>query len=167
MTATMMTGTWRIEHRDANDIVLGVLIQKPSFELGAGGTAGTPAVDPQVMTTIKRGNMPIIAEDEKLVLLFKPDTARTEASSGNGHTKVYRIPVTYKNLRSGLVTETTFISSDFVSKRPTGASQVWAANQWVVVDEYTVPSQSQLVVGSAIQDPRVDGKIQLQFDIVT
>lgn len=168
MTATTMAGTYRLVHKDANDIVLNTLLEMHSTELGAGGVAGTPQTDLQRMITLLKNGV-IIGEDEKLVIQFKPDETVTEASSGNGHTKTYKVPITFRNLRSKQVFEKDLNAGHFATAKASAASQVWNAGQWADIDAYTVPAQSAIVLGHRVQgaDARTASKIRLQFDVVT
>ncbi|MBA7475964.1 hypothetical protein ES707_11339 [subsurface metagenome] len=168
MTDTLMVGTYRLVHKDANDIVLNTMLEMHSIELGAGGTAGAPQTDLQRMITLMKNGV-IIGEDEKLVIQFKPDADVTEAAAANAHTKTYKMPITFRNLRSRQVFEKDLNTGHFTTARATAVSQVWNAGQWVDADIYTVPAQSAIVLGHRVtgSDARTASKIRLQFDVVT
>ena len=130
MASTKIDGMWRLIHMDANDIPLSVILEKHSSEFL--GTTGNPETDAQKLPKFKRHESPILNEDEKLVIAFRPDANAAQASSGAAFVRAYRIPVTYNNLRSGHTFEKTLIDSDFsVIEAPT--SKTLVAGQWVSV----------------------------------
>lgn len=163
MASTKIDGMWRLIHMDANDIPLSVILEKHSSEFL--GTTGTPETDAQKLPKFKRHESPILNEDEKLVIAFRPDADAAQASTGAAFVRAYRIPVTYNNLRSGHTFEKTLIDSDFsVIEAPTN-SKTLVAGQWVYLSEYTLPAQSQMVLGHGLQDVRVDSAIRMQLDV--
>lgn len=165
MALTKIEGMWRLIHADANDIPLSVIMEKHSNEFL--GTTNTPETDAQKLPKFKRRESPILNEDEKLVIAFKPDAAVTQAAAGAEFAKFYRIPVTYNNLRSGHTFEKTLIAGDFSAIETPANDKVLPASLWVYLDEYVLPAQSQMVLGHGLQDVRVDSALRLQIDINT
>ena len=165
MANAKIEGMYRIMHVDANDIPLSVVMEKHSSEFL--GVTGTPEADAQKMPKFKKPSSPILNEDEKLVLAFKPDEATTQASSAAAIVRFYRVPVTFHNMRSGNAFEKTLTANDFNNIEEAAVDKVWPANQWVYLDEYILPAQSQMVLGHSIQDVRVDSAIRLQIDVNT
>lgn len=156
-------GVWRLIHMDANDIPLSVIMEKHSSEFL--GKVGNPETDAQKLPKFKRFESPIINEDEKLVITFKPDDSVTQPVSSALFVRHYRVPVTYNNLRSGHTFEKTLIDGDFSVIEQPAVNKVLPAGQWIYLSEYTLPAQSQMVLGHGLQDVRVDSAIRLQIDI--
>lgn len=165
MAQTMLTGTYRLVHRDNNDNTLAEILEKHSSEFG--GTVGSPQNDPQKMPKVKKYLSPLIQEDDKFVVMFKPDTTRTEAATSSAATNTVRIPVTVKNLRTGVVYEKTLVVGDFTDRRPYANSQAWTAGVWYDIFSLTLGAQLQMKVGHNIQDNRVDSALNLQKDVTT
>lgn len=163
MANAKIEGVWRLIHMDANDIPLSVIMEKHSSEFL--GTVGSPETDAQKLPKFKRFESPIINEDEKLVITFKPDDSVTQAASAAAFVRHYRVPVTYNNLRSGHTFEKTLIDGDFSVIEKPAVDKVLPAGQWIYLSEYTLPAQSQMVLGHGLQDVRVDSAIRLQIDI--
>ena len=165
MAQTMLTGTYRIVHRDNNDNTLAEIIEKHSSEFG--GATGSPQTDPQKLPKVKKHLSPVVQEDDKLVVMFKPDTTRTEAAVSSAATNSVRLPVTVKNLRTGVVFEKTLTASDFEDRKPYANGQVWSAGVWYDVFSLTLGAQLQMKVGHTVQDARVDSALNLQKDVTT
>lgn len=165
MAQTMLTGTYRLVHRDNNDNTLAEILEKHSSEFG--GTTGTPQTDPQKMPKVKKELSPIIQEDDKFVIMFKPDATVTEHSTSTAATNTVRIPVTVKNLRTGVVFEKTLVTGDFTDRRPKANSQIWTSGVWYDIFSLTLGAQLQMKIGHRIQDARVDGALNLQKDVTT
>jgi hypothetical protein len=165
MAQTMLTGTYRLVHRDNNDNTLAEILEKHSSEFG--GTTGTPQTDPQKMPKVKKDLSPIIQEDDKFVIMFKPDATVTEHSTSTAATNTVRIPVTVKNLRTGVVFEKTLVKGDFTDRRPYANSQIWTSDVWYDIFSLTLGAQLQMKIGHRIQDARVDGAMNLQKDVTT
>lgn len=165
MAQTMIPGQYRITHVDANDNVLNTIVEKHSTEFG--GSVGSPATDPQVMPKVKKEMSPVLKEDDKLIIQLKPTTTVTEHSTSSAAANTVRVPVTFKNLRTGNSFEKTLTTADFTDKRAYANSQAWTSGYWYTIYEYTVPAQSALKVGHRVQDARVDSALNLQKDVTT
>lgn len=165
MAQTMLTGTYRLVHRDNNDNTLAEILEKHSSEFG--GATGTPQSDPQKMPKVKKHLSPLIQEDDKFVVMFKPDTTVTEHTTSSAATNTLRIPVTVKNLRTGVVYEKTLVVGDFTDRRPYANSQAWTSSVWYDIFSLTLGAQLQMKVGHNIQDNRVDSALNLQKDVTT
>lgn len=161
----MLTGTYRLVHRDNNDNTLAEILEKHSSEFG--GVTGTPQSDPQMMPKVKKYLSPLIQEDDKFVVMFKPDTTVAEHSTSSAATNTVRIPVTVKNLRTGVVYEKTLVVGDFTDRRPYANSQAWTSGVWYDIFSLTLGAQLQMKVGHNIQDNRVDSALNLQKDVTT
>ena len=161
----MLSGTYRLVHRDNNDNTLAEILEKHSSEFG--GVTGTPQSDPQKMPKVKKELSPIIQEDDKFVLMFKPDTNVTEHTTSSAAADTIRVPVTIKNLRTGTVFEKTLVKGDFTDRRPYLNSQKWTADVWYDIFSLTLGAQLQMKIGHRIQDARVDGALNLQKDVTT
>lgn len=165
MAQTMITGTYRLVHRDNNDNTLAEIVEKHSSEFG--GSTGSPQTDPQKLPKVKKELSPIIQEDDKLVIMLKPDTTRTEAATSSAATNTVRIPVTIRNLRTGVVFEKTLVTGDFTDRRPYANSQIWTSGVWYDIFSLTLGAQLQMKIGHRIQDARVDGALNIQKDVTT
>lgn len=164
MAQTMLTGTYRLVHRDNNDNTLAELLEKHSSEFG--GTVGTPNTDPQKMPKVKPTTRSI-REDDKLVIMFKPDTTVTEHSTSTAATDTVRVPVRIKNLRSNFAFEKTLTTIDFTDRRPYANSQKWTSGVWYDIFSLTLGAQLEMRIGHGIQDARVDSALNLQKDVTT
>lgn len=162
MANTMLTGTYRLVHRDNNDNTLAEILEKHSSEFG--GAVGAPNTDPQKMPKVKKELSPTIQEDDKFVIVVKPDADVTGVVGSD--VDYVRIPVTVKNLRTGVVYEKTLTATDFVNIRP-GAAQTWKAGTYYDIFSLTLGAQLQMKVGHRVQDARVDGALYLQKDVKT
>jgi hypothetical protein len=160
----MLTGTYRLVHRDNNDNTLAELLEKHSSEFG--GTVGTPNTDPQKMPKVKPTTRSI-REDDKLVIMFKPDTTVTEHTTSTAATNTVRVPVRIKNLRSNFAFEKTLTTIDFTDRRAYANSQAWTANVWYDIFSLTLGAQLEMRLGHGIQDARVDSALNLQKDVTT
>lgn len=160
----MLTGTYRLVHRDNNDNTLAELLEKHSSEFG--GTVGTPNTDPQKMPKVKPTTRSI-REDDKLVIMFKPDTTVTEHSTSTAATNTVRVPVRIKNLRSNFAFEKTLTTIDFTDRRPYANSQKWTSGVWYDIFSLTLGAQLEMRIGHGIQDARVDSALNLQKDVTT
>lgn len=160
----MLTGTYRLVHRDNNDNTLAELLEKHSSEFG--GTVGTPNTDPQKMPKVKPTTRSI-REDDKLVIMFKPDTTVTEHSTSTAATNTVRVPVRIKNLRSNFAFEKTLTTVDFTDRRPYTNSQKWTSGVWYDIFSLTLGAQLEMRIGHGIQDARVDSALNLQKDVTT
>ncbi len=163
MANAKIDGMWRLIHMDANDIPLSVILEKHSSEFL--GSVGSPETDAQKMPKFKRRESPILNEDEKLVITFKPDADAAQHASDAAFVQHYRVPVTYYNLRSGHVFEKTLIAGDFEQIEQATNGKTLKAGQWVYLNEYALPAQSQMVLGHGLQDVRVDSAMRLQIDV--
>jgi len=167
MAETLFDGNIRLELRDASDVPIAQLISKNLKEFG--NAAGTENTDPQKMPKVKKGEdrgRIIMGQDDKLVVLMKLDTEATEAASGNAIVRKYRIPVTQRNIKTGVVFENTLGASDFTQKITSAASKVHATDEWVMVDQYKVPAQVQLQLGHRLQDVRIDSAMNIYISYV-
>lgn len=161
MTVTTEMGLVRIVHRDANDNTIAELLEKHTSEFGsAAADTAVGTNDPQQMPKVKKGLSTVLKEDDKLVLMFKPDA---DIASGSDILTL-RIPVTFRNIRTGVVYEKTLVGGDFEDDGT--IDKVCTAGDWVDLDEYIVPAQSELKLGHAIQDVRVDSALNFWFQDV-
>ncbi|GAH26108.1 unnamed protein product, partial [marine sediment metagenome] len=152
-TPAMITGTYRFVHRDSNDNTIAELLEKHSFEFG--GAVGVPISDPQRMPKVKKALSTILREDDKLVLMLKPDVLFTKGGLETADARVMRIPVTFRNRRSGVIYEKTLVKGDFTDKKVHAEDDTYKAGIWYDIEEYVIPAQSELKLGHAIQDVRV------------
>lgn len=158
-TTRILAGTYRIVHRDSNDNTIAELLEKPELEFGGAVTGAHD--DPQKMPKVKKALSTVLREDDQMVIMFKPSETKTEHATP-GETQTFRVPVTFRNRRSGVVYEKTLIYGDFTEVRATGvASQVWTKDVWYDLLKYSIPAQSELKMGHAIQDVRVDSALML------
>jgi len=167
MAETLFDGNVRLEYRDASDVPVAQLISKNLSEFS--NTAGTINYDPQKMPKVKKGegkNKIVMSQDDKLVMLMYLNTAATEAASGNAITRYFRIPITRRSTKTGVVFEDTLVGGDFTHKLTSAASKVHAASNWVVTDEYSVPAQQEIQLGHRIQDVRVDSAMNIYISYV-
>lgn len=156
-------GTFRIVHRDANDNTIAELLEKLASEFGMIAVTSTPITDPQQMPKVKKHLSTIIREDDKLVLMIKAVGAET--SDIDQQDRVVRIPVTFRNRRTGVTYEKTLSYADFTDLLIAAGDQTLAAGQWYNWLTYTVPAQSEVKLGHAIQDVRVDSALNLALEL--
>ena len=166
MANSMLGGTYRIVHRDANDNTIAELLEKHKSEFL--GVLGTPESDAQKMPKVKKQLSTILKQDDKLVVMYKHEGATKTIVTGTTGVRTLRVPVTFRNIRTNVVYEKTLVAADFTdSKDITLVGNKWVAGTWYDEEEYVIPAQSELKLGHGIQDVRVDGAINLQHDVQT
>lgn len=159
----MIEGTYRIVHRDSNDNTIAELLEKHSDEFA--GAVGAPQTDPQKMPKVKKGLSTIMKEDDKMVIMLKSSLANAGVGTLTG-VRYPRIPVTFKNRRSGVVYEKTLVKGDFTDKKDVqGPGGAYVVGTWYDCEEYVVPAQSEMKLGHGIQDVRVDSAIYYQREV--
>lgn len=156
-------GTYRIVHRDNNDNTIAELLEKLSSEFGIVAVNSTPETDAQKMPKVKKSLSTILAEHDKLVVMVKPNAA--EVSDVDQYSHEIRVPVTFRNRRSGVRYEKTLEYADFTDLMEAAGDQTLAASQWYDMLTYSIPSQSELKLGHALQDVRVDSALNLAWDM--
>lgn len=155
---TSLVGKYRIVAKDFNDNTIAELISKHTTELGGSGSA-TAETDPQKMVKIKAGGALELKEDDKILIEFMPEASKTGATTTDVRT--YRVPIRYKNLRTGVVFEKTLTWTDFDHLIAAAVDNVWVADRWYGMDEWVVPAQSAVKLGIFVQDARVDSCLNL------
>jgi len=155
-------GTFRIVHRDGNDNNIAELLEKTSAEFGIVAATSSPNTDPQKMPKVKKHLSTLLREDDKLVLMGKPNVT-AQVIDVDQFTWDLMIPVTFRNKRSGVVYEKTLEYVDFTDTIKAAGDQT-AALGWYDLLEYSVPAQSEMKLGHAIQDVRVDSAINIAWD---
>ena len=166
MANTMLGGTYRIVHRDSNDNTIAELLEKHKTELI--GVLGTPESDPQKMPKVKKHLSTILKQDDKLVVMYKHEGTTLTIVTGTSGVRTLRIPVTFRNIRSGIVYEKTLVAADFTdAKDITLVGNKWVAGTWYDAEEFVIPAQSEVKLGHAIQDVRVDSALNIQHDVQT
>lgn len=156
----IFAGLVRIVHLDANDNTIAELLEKtagPTGELlvtAANAATATYVTNPEQMPKIKKMNH-ILGPYDKLVIKLKPNAALTADKDDDDI--VVRIPVTFRNTRSGVVYEKTLYVNDFTDK--IDADITLAANIWYTFLEYQLPAQTELKLGHGVQDARVDSAL--------
>jgi len=160
MVVTTEMGLLRIVHKDANDNVIAELLEKHTSEFGSAAADATMANnDPQKMPKVKKHLSTVLKQDDKLVLMFNSDGAQTGAAND---ALTVRIPVTFRNIRTGVVYEKTLVAGDFAGDGDMSAQNL-VAGVLTELDYYTVPAQSELKLGHAIQDVRVDSALNFWY----
>jgi len=160
MAVTTEMGLLRIVHKDANDNVIAELLEKHTSEFGSAAADTSMANnDPQKMPKVKKHLSTVLKQDDKLVLMFNSDGAQTGAASD---ALTVRIPVTFRNIRTGVVYEKTLVAGDFAGDGDMSAQNL-VAGVLTELDYYTVPAQSELKLGHAIQDVRVDSALNFWY----
>lgn len=160
MPITTEMGLFRIVHKDANDNTIAELLEKHTSEFGsAAADVAVGTSDPQQMPKVKKHLSTVLKQDDKLVLMFNSDGAQTGAASD---LLTLRIPVTFRNVRTGVVYEKTLVAGDFAGDGDM-STQNLVAGTWTELDYYTVPAQSELKLGHAIQDVRVDSALNFWY----
>ena len=164
MASNIFEGMYRLVHMDANDNIVAELMEKHSSEFGitdgASGTEATFETDAQKMPKIKKSLSTVLRQDDKLVLRGMPDTDTTVDITDD--TWSVRIPVTFKNIRTGVVYEKTLTFASFTEKIT--ADVTLEDGVWYDLLEYGIPAQSMVKLGHAIQDVRVDSAIYIGYD---
>lgn len=160
MAITTEMGLVRIVHKDANDNTIAELLEKHTSEFGSGAAdVAVGTSDPQQMPKVKKHLSTVLKQDDKLVLMFKSDGAQTGAASD---LLTLRIPVTFRNVRTGVVYEKTLVAGDFTGDGDMSAQDL-VVGTWAELDSYVVPAQSELKLGHAIQDVRVDSALNFWY----
>jgi hypothetical protein len=164
MAVVNFLGTFRLVHRDANNNTIAELVEKLASEFGIiVTTTAAPFSDPQQMPKVKKPLSTILKQDDKLVIMLKAAGAQV-VGSANLHQ--VRIPVTFRNVRTGITYEKTLNYADFTTKFASDlASPVMIAGNWLDWLEYTIPAQSEMKLGHNIQDVRVDSALLLALDL--
>ena len=155
-------GTFRLLHRDANDNNIAELTEKTAAEFGIVAVNSTPNTDPQKMPKVKKRLSTVLQEDDKLVLVGKPNVTGLTFDVDQ-FTWDLRIPVTFRNKRSGVRYEKTLEYVDFTDIIKAAGDQT-AALGWYDLLEYVVPAQSEMKLGHDVQDVRVDSALNLAWD---
>lgn len=155
---TQVGGQFRLVHRDANDNVVGEREEKHSSEFGV---AATPETNPELMPKLAKDDREL-REDDKLVLMFRPDAAYTPDPAAD--TLTIRIPVTFMNLRTGKSYKKTLTALDFESAdKFMPAATAMSAGVWYDIDSYTIPAQSAVKLGVIAPDARVASALNLHI----
>ena len=166
MVNTMLGGTYRLVHRDSNDNTIAELTEKHKSEFL--GVLGTPESDPQKLPKVKKPFSTILKEDDKLVLMYKHEGATVTIATGATGVRTLRVPVTFRNRRSGVRYEKTLVAGDFTDKKDiTLIGNKWVANTWYDMESYIIPAQSEVKRGHSIQDVLVDSALNIQHDVQT
>jgi hypothetical protein len=161
----VLKGTYRIVHRDSNDNTIAELLEKHSSEFGE--IQGSPQTDPQKMPKVKKALSTILREDDKLVLMFRPEETFTIGDVATDNVRYLRIPVTFRNRRSGVVYEKTLVKGDFTDMKEKATGDKYTIDVWYDLEQYVIPAQSELKLGHAIQDVRVDSAMNIQREVET
>ena len=156
-------GTFRLVHRDNNDNTIAELMEKLTSEFGIVAVTSTPETDAQKMPKVKKHLSTILKEDDKFVIMMKPNSA--QVWDIDQLAREIRIPVTFRNRRSGVTYEKTLEYLDFTDLLKAAGDQTLASGQWYDYLTYTIPAQSELKLGHAIQDVRVDSAINLAVEM--
>lgn len=172
MAVTTEMGLVRIIHVDANDNVIAELLEKYTSEFGSKAADTSKANnDPQKMPKVKKRLSTVLKQDDKLKLMFYSDAALTAASTpGTAEDELdLRIPVTFRNVRTGVKYEKTLVVSDFtINGEDTAGAGLYeivsAAHVWVELASYVIPAQSELKLGHDIQDVRVDSALNFWME---
>jgi hypothetical protein len=165
MAETMIDALVRLEHCNSRGQVLAMLIENNEKDFIH--VAGTEQTDPQKQVKVTydpRSPGSVMQKDDILRLSLYTLTAATEAASGNALARKYKIPVTYKDTRTGYKTVTTLSANQMTAKAVTGVSKVWAVSTWFVWDEYTIPAQTEMVFGHPV-NPLSDVRVQGAYSI--
>lgn len=124
-------GSVRIIFSDADETVRNTIEEYPTEALDI-------STDPR-QQLIQSKSVASVGEDDKITLSVK----LVAASSIDYGLSQIRIPVTVKNLGTGVVYEKTLRHADFA----VADTVVSAANTWTVVGSYTVPPQQRIKLG--------------------
>jgi len=162
-TVAMFLGTFRLLHLDANDNVIAESLEKLASEFGIVAANTAIETDPQKMPKVKKNRSTIFKEDDKLLVRMK--AVGSETSDIDQFTPEVRIPITFRNARTGVVYEKTLYYSDFTDLLVAAGDQTLAAGQWYDWLTYTIPAQSELKLGHDVQDVRVDSALNLAVDL--
>ena len=162
----MLGGTSRIVNRHGNKNHIAELMEKQKS--GLLGVLETPETDAQKLPKIKKPLSTILKQDDKLVIMYKHEGATLTIATGTSGVRTLRIPVTFRNIRTGVVYEKTLVAGDFTDKKDiTLVNNKWVATTWYDEEEYVIPAQSELKLGHNLQDVRVDSAINMQHDVQT
>ena len=164
--AAVFLGTYRMVHLDANDNAIAELLEKLAAEFGAVTVTSAVMTDPQTMPKVKKRKSTILREDDKLLIRIK--AVGSEVIDVSHLKATVRVPVTFKNKRTGVVYEKTMKYADFTDLLVAGGDvAALAAKQWYDWITYTIPAQSEMKLGHELQDVRVDSALLLHLDTNT
>lgn len=156
-------GAFRIVHKDANDNMIAELLEKLTSEFGIVAATSAVLTNPEQMPKVKKGLSTILREDDKLIVQVK--SAADDTLDDDTVIWHVRIPVTFKNKRTGVVYEKTLYDGDFTKLFPVSTgTKTLEAGVWFDALEYDIPAQSEIKIGHGLQDIRVDGALNLAMD---
>jgi len=141
MTATII-GDVRLYAADASlsrkDIIYGDV---STVLLGLGGS------DPRLAQIVPYAPGAVLKEDDVLIVATKSTAAGSVDSTA---TTVFRIPVTIKNMTTGIVRQAFLGITDFTDMTGTalGATEILSpAGVWQDILKYTVKAQERVILG--------------------
>lgn len=129
----------RLIYGDAGETRMDTVFEANGVRLNPGVT--TPTTDPRLLPIVPK-TKGFLGEDDKLFLYAKSTT--TTHFDENGELE---IPVTIRNVKTGVVNEKMLQRADFFA---TGVAMV--VNIWTKIGYYTVGAQEQLKIGHAIAE---------------
>ncbi len=131
----------RLVYADASETRMDVVFEADGHRLNPGGTS--PTTDPRLLPIVPK-TAGALAEDDKLILYVYDYGLGTQNFDTNSELE---IPVSIRNVKTGVVSEKMLVRSDFFSSDVTTTS-----NTWVRVGAYTVSAQEQLKIGHQIAE---------------
>ena len=164
-------GTFRVVHVDAGGNMIAELMEKNAGEFGITGRTAAILTNAEQMPKVKKQLSTILREDDKLQILYSPaqvggvDKEDTPVLNTGATVSVIRIPITHRNLRSGVVYEKTLKFDDFTDKIGTIAPMIKGV--WYNMFEYVVPAQTEIKLGHVLQDVRVDGAMNIAVELTS
>lgn len=156
MTATII-GDVRLYAADASlsrkDIIYGDV---STVLLGLGGS------DPRLCQIVPYTPGAVLKEDDVLIVSTK---STADGYIDNTSTHVYRIPVTIKNMTTGIVREAFLARTDFTDMAGTaiGTTDLLSpAGIWTDMVKYTVKAQERLILGHKMAE---NSRIHMTFTV--
>lgn len=151
MAAAIEKGIVRLVFTDANQSYEEIVWEgrTEAFLKADGSTVQEMEQNPTCFKTAKS-----IGEDDLLIIKEKPDAADTLVIGSSNVT----IPITRRNLTSGIAWEDVLVASQFTAPGSAGDAPTGVFSE---VARYTIPAQQRLKLGHVIADARVDSKLRV------
>ena len=147
----VFAGLWDLElvYADASETRQDVV-----YRGSKGALLGDSSVSGAVLSQADPRKLPILAktaghlsEDDKLIVKIKDNTAETFDNADNDAEMSIRIPITIRNVKTEVLTETELMAKDF-----SGSDVLMIAGEWTKVLTYTVSAQEEVKIGHAVAE---------------
>lgn len=147
----VFTGIWdaRLVYADAGETKRDVVWQGSKAACMADSSISGAVLtqpDPRKLPIVPK-TKGFLSEDDKLILEIYNSATDTYDNDDNDAEATIRIPITIRNVKTGVVRETELMSKDF-----SGSDVACVASEWTKILTYTVGAQEQVKLGHAIAE---------------